>query len=155
MKDFSSKWCSWIQQIVFKGSVGIKVNSNIGHNFQTKKAVRHVDPLSPILFNLIVDILAILINRSKELGHFSGVIPHLVDGDLSTLQYVDDTIIFLENDRQGPRIWSFCYVHLSNYLASRSTFIKVNYSVMEMKKSLRKSTHRFLGVGRAPSLFII
>jgi hypothetical protein len=40
MKDFSPKWCLWIQQIVFKGSVGIKVNSSIGHNFQTKKGVR-------------------------------------------------------------------------------------------------------------------
>jgi hypothetical protein len=40
MKDFSPKWCSWIQQIVSKGSVGIKVNSSIGHNFQTKKGVR-------------------------------------------------------------------------------------------------------------------
>jgi hypothetical protein len=57
----------------------------------------------PILFNLIVDMLEILINRSKELEHFSGVIPHLVDDDLSILQYADDTIIFLENDRQGAR----------------------------------------------------
>jgi hypothetical protein len=57
----------------------------------------------PILFNLIVDMLAILINRSKELGHFSRVIPHLVDGDLSILQYADDTIIFLENDHQGAK----------------------------------------------------
>jgi hypothetical protein len=40
MKGFSSKWCSWIEQVVTKGSVGIKVNNGIGHNFQTKKGVR-------------------------------------------------------------------------------------------------------------------
>jgi hypothetical protein len=40
MKDFSSKWCSWIKQVVTKGNVGIKVNNNIGQNFQTKKGVK-------------------------------------------------------------------------------------------------------------------
>jgi hypothetical protein len=52
----------------------------------------------PILFNLIVDILTALIRRSKDLCHFSWVIPHLVDVGLSILQYVDDTLFFLEND---------------------------------------------------------
>jgi hypothetical protein len=103
MKGFSSKWCSRIEQVVTKRSVGIKVNNEIGHNFQTKKGVRQGDPLSPILFNLIVDMLAILISRSKELGHVPGVVRHLVDDSLSILQYADDTIIFLENDQQGAK----------------------------------------------------
>jgi hypothetical protein len=90
MKGFSSKWCSQIEQVVTKGSVGIKVNNEIGHNFQTKKGVRQGDPLSPILFNLIVDMLAILVSRSKELGHVPGVVRHLVDDSLSILQYADD-----------------------------------------------------------------
>jgi hypothetical protein len=44
MKGFSSKWCSWIQQIVSKGGLGMKVNSSIGHNFHTKKGVRQGGP---------------------------------------------------------------------------------------------------------------
>ena len=40
MKGFLEKWCSWIQSFVSKGSVGIKVNDNIGKNFQTKKGLR-------------------------------------------------------------------------------------------------------------------
>jgi hypothetical protein len=48
MKGFSPRWASWIQQVTFKGSVGIKVNDNIKHYFQTKKGVRQGDPLSPI-----------------------------------------------------------------------------------------------------------
>jgi hypothetical protein len=47
--------------------------------------------------------LAVLISRSKDLCHFNGVIPHLVDGDLSILQCADNSIIFLENDRQGAK----------------------------------------------------
>jgi hypothetical protein len=44
--------------------------------------------------------LAIMINRAKEDGQVSGIIPHLVDEGVSILQYADDTIIFLEHDLQ-------------------------------------------------------
>jgi hypothetical protein len=36
MKGFSPKWCRWIQNMVSGGSVGIKVNDDIGPYFQTK-----------------------------------------------------------------------------------------------------------------------
>jgi hypothetical protein len=42
--------------------------------------------------------LAIMVNRAKRDGQFEGLIPHLVDGGLSILQYADDTLLFLEHD---------------------------------------------------------
>jgi hypothetical protein len=51
-----------------------------------------------MLFNIVADMLAILIERAKEVGQIEGVIPHLVDGGLSILQYADDTILFMEHD---------------------------------------------------------
>jgi hypothetical protein len=83
--------------------VGIKINDQVGNNFQTKKGLRQGDPLSPILFNNVVDMLAILINRAKLEGHIDGVVPHLVDDGLSILQYVDDTIIFLDHNPSKVR----------------------------------------------------
>jgi hypothetical protein len=74
------------------------VNDEIGHFFQTRKGLRQEDTLSPILFNVVADMLSILINRAKEEGQFDGIIPHLVDGGLSILQYVDDTVLFLDHD---------------------------------------------------------
>jgi hypothetical protein len=32
------------------------------------------------------------------MAKIEGVIPHLVDGGLSILQYADDTILFMEHD---------------------------------------------------------
>jgi hypothetical protein len=56
-------------------------------------------------FHLIVNekhcqknMLAIMIARAKEDGQVDGLIPHLVDVGISILQYVDDTIIFMEHD---------------------------------------------------------
>jgi hypothetical protein len=36
MKGFAPKWCRWIQSMVTGGSVGIKINDDIGPYFQTK-----------------------------------------------------------------------------------------------------------------------
>lgn len=66
MKGFSSTWCDWIKGFIQGGHVEIKVNDQVGHNFQTLKALRQGDPLSPILFYIILDMLAILINLAKE-----------------------------------------------------------------------------------------
>ena len=87
MKGFPEKWCSWIQSFVSKGSVGVKVNDDIGKIFQTKKGLRQGDPLSPLMFNLVADMLAILIARAREDGQISGLIPHLIDDGLSVLQF--------------------------------------------------------------------
>ena len=78
--------------------MGIKINDSIGPYFQTKKGLRQGDPLSPILFNIVADMLAILIGRAKNEGHVNGIIPHLVDDGLSILQYADDTILFMDHN---------------------------------------------------------
>ena len=36
-------------------------------------------------------------------GQIVGVVPHLVDGGLSILQYADDTILFMEHDMEKAR----------------------------------------------------
>ena len=98
MKGFASHWCDWVARFVQGGSVGIRVNDDIGHYFQTLKGLRQGDSLSPLLFNLVVDMLAILISRAKEDGQVGGLVSHLVEGGVSILQYADDTILFLEHD---------------------------------------------------------
>jgi hypothetical protein len=51
-----------------------------------------------MLFNIVANMLAIMIEHAKIDGQFEGVIPHFVDGGLSILQYADDTILFMEHD---------------------------------------------------------
>ena len=41
--------------------------------------------MSPILFNIVVDMLTILIGRAKENDQVGGLVPHLVEGGVSIL----------------------------------------------------------------------
>jgi hypothetical protein len=98
IKGFSQKWCHWINQFISKGSVGVKVNDDIGVYFQIKKGLRQGDPMSPLLFNLVTDMLAVLISRAKYNGQINGLVPHLIEGGNSILQYADDIILFMERN---------------------------------------------------------
>jgi hypothetical protein len=51
-----------------------------------------------MLFNILADMVAIMIERAKNDGIIEGAIPHLVDGGLSILQYADDMILLMEQD---------------------------------------------------------
>jgi hypothetical protein len=56
-----------------------------------------------MLFNIVADMLAILIDQTKFEGQIECVIPHLVDGGLSILQYANDTILFMDHDLEKAR----------------------------------------------------
>jgi hypothetical protein len=51
-----------------------------------------------MIFNVVADILAVMVKRAKSDGQIEGVIPHLVNGGLYILQYAYDTILFMEYD---------------------------------------------------------
>ena len=76
MKGFSTQWCNWIESIVSGGNVGVKVSDDIGDFFQTRKGLRHGDPLSPVLFNVVADMLAVLVLRARCSNQIQGAVPH-------------------------------------------------------------------------------
>ena len=148
MKGFDPKWCQWINDYIKKGSVGIRVNDDIGHNFQTRKGLRQGDPLSPILFNVVADMLAILISRAKKDGQVAGLIPHLVEGAVSILQYADDTIIFMDHDLEKALNMKLILCIFEQLSSLKINFIRVNYSILARQKKWKKIISLCLGVLR-------
>jgi hypothetical protein len=61
MKGFPPQWCEWVTRFVQGGSLGIRVNDDIGHYFQTLKGLRQGDSLSSILSNIVADMLALFL----------------------------------------------------------------------------------------------
>jgi hypothetical protein len=95
---FWPKWIFWIKSFIKGGSVVVNVNNDVRHFFQTRKCLRQGDPISSILFNIVTDMLAVLIKREKDECQISGIVPYLVEDGISILQYTDDTIIFMNHD---------------------------------------------------------
>ncbi|WVZ97109.1 hypothetical protein U9M48_042666 [Paspalum notatum var. saurae] len=64
------------------------------------KGLRHGDPLSPILYNIMVDMLALIIARANNNGQVKGAIP----------QYADDTVIFLDHDLEQSKTYEIDFI---------------------------------------------
>jgi hypothetical protein len=57
-------------------------------------------PLSPLLFNLVVDILTRMLQKVVGEGLIRGLGTYLIEGGVISLQYTDDTIIFVGHDEE-------------------------------------------------------
>lgn len=76
--------------------MAVNLNGEIGPCFRSYKGLRQGDPLSPLLFNLVVDALSEILRTTRDRGVIHGVVPGLMEGGLTNLQYEDDTVLFLQ-----------------------------------------------------------
>jgi hypothetical protein len=95
-KGFSAVVVHWLMQLVSGGQTASNLNGEIGTYFRNTRGVRKGDPLSPLLFDFMADSLAAILTRAKEAGHLQGVVPHLIPGGVTHLQYTDDTMVMIE-----------------------------------------------------------
>jgi retron-type reverse transcriptase len=79
-KGFPVKFVSWVMKSIKRGKVAVRVNDIIGPYFESKKGLRQGDPISPILFDIAIDVLTLLIKKACENGLLEGVLTHLVEG---------------------------------------------------------------------------
>lgn len=102
-KGFSPKFIGWIMQTIERGKVAVMVNDQIGPFLRHKKGLRQGDPLSPILFNIAIDILNLLLVRAQELGLIKSLVHDLIPNGINMLQYADDTIFMFKDDLESAR----------------------------------------------------
>jgi hypothetical protein len=127
LKEFPDKWVEWIKQAVQGGRVSINVNNEHGRYFRTFKDLRQGDPLSLLLFNLVVDALSALLEAASRNGRISGLVPHLVEGGLTHLQYVDDTVVMIQMEEESMvnlKLVLYCFESMSE--------MEINYHKSEV-----------------------
>jgi hypothetical protein len=92
------------------GIVSINVNGEHGAYFRIFKGLRQENPLSTLLFNL---------DAAKEKGTIIGLVPHLVGGGVTHLQYADDTVVLVQSNKESIlnlKLIFYCFESMSiNY----------------------------------------
>ena len=127
IRGFSPMWIRLIMSIVRNGSVGVKINQVEGPFFRTGKGLRQGDPLSPILFNLVVDVVTRMLGKAAAHNLIQGLCPDALPGGVICLQYADDTILFVANDlgkASNLKMVLSCFEQVSG--------MKINYSKSEL-----------------------
>jgi hypothetical protein len=64
------------------------------------KGLRKGNPIAPLLFNCVVDVFSRMLVKGTKCGLIRGLCPNFIPGGVVSLQYADDTLLFLENDPQ-------------------------------------------------------
>jgi len=99
-RGFGGRWRGWLRQVVRGGSICIRINDENSIFFKSGKGLRQGDPLSPLLFNLVADVFSRMLMKAARHGLVTGLLPQVVEGGIISLQYADDTLLFLENNME-------------------------------------------------------
>jgi hypothetical protein len=62
------------------------------------------------------EVLALLMKKALEEGVIQWLVPHLVDGEIAILQYVDDTILPLEDSLENAGNMKFILCSFQQFL---------------------------------------
>jgi hypothetical protein len=95
---FLETWIHQVMSTVQGGQVCVNVNGERTQYFKTYQGLRQGDPLSPLLFNIIAEVLATLLRKALNLGLIKEVMSHLIPEGITHIQYADDTILMVAGD---------------------------------------------------------
>jgi hypothetical protein len=123
IRGFSPRWAAWIMKVVMGGYISISLNDECSAYFHPGKGLKQGDPLSPLLFNLVVDVFTRLLIKAARKEYIVGLMDSLYPEGIISLQYADDTLLFLKHDYQVA--W-----HLTWLLVcfEKRSGMKINYN---------------------------
>ena len=77
------------------------INGSPSREFIPERGLRQGDPLSPLLFNLVGEVLHCMLSKAERVGLFQGVNFGNNGDTVSHLQYADDTVLFIKDDTES------------------------------------------------------
>lgn len=95
-KGFGNKWMNWIMGCLDHPHFSVMINGSSKGFFPSSRGLRQGDPLSPLLFTLVADGFSALISMAIEKRIIKGFDSSSSGLSVSHLQFVDDTICFVE-----------------------------------------------------------
>jgi hypothetical protein len=71
-RGFGNKWVKWIMRLVKGGSICISLNDENSAYFNPGKGLRQGDLLSPLLFNLVIDVFTRMLIQAAKRDYIIG-----------------------------------------------------------------------------------
>ena len=88
---FSRRWVNWISIILSSVSTRVILNGAPGQRICHARGLRQGDPLSPLLFVLVMEVLNALLKLVDEKGLLFALHPKVTE---RAFMYADDVVIF-------------------------------------------------------------
>lgn len=101
--NFDQKWCRWIQALLHSVRISVLVNGIPSKEFAPLRGLRQGDPISPLLFNIVGQVLSSMISTAAKKGIFKGISLGNDTEQITHLQFADDTVVFLDGSAESAR----------------------------------------------------
>jgi len=113
--------------------VGVNLNGEESSFFKPGKGLRQGGPISPLLFNLVGDVLTRMLSKVVENNLIGGLLTDFKDGGVVSLQYADDTILFSDCDGTHLRNLKCCLAWFEHLSGMRINFHKSELIPMNLE----------------------
>uniref|UniRef100_A0A2N9GXU6 Reverse transcriptase domain-containing protein n=1 Tax=Fagus sylvatica TaxID=28930 RepID=A0A2N9GXU6_FAGSY len=127
---FGRRWRLWIESCISSVQFSVLVNGSPEGFFSCSRGLRQGDPLSPLLFLLVMEVLSRMLRKVEEEGLIRGFRAgsNAAEGlCISHLLYADDTILFCDADLD-----QLVYVRMVLTCFEAVTGLRVNMAKSEM-----------------------
>lgn len=102
-RGFGSRWIGWIRCILISSKANILINGSPNGYIRYKRGLWQGDPLSPLLFVLVTDVLSAMFTHALRSNILIGV-PIGGFGRRCNLHYADDLLIMTTGGLKDLRI---------------------------------------------------
>lgn len=131
--NFGPRWINWIKSIFNTIRISILVNGSPTNEFSPSRGLRQGDPLSPLFFNIVRQVLHHLLDIAKQQGKLTGIDIGQDNITLTHLQFADDTLLLINGDDEsisGVKRILIIFQLLSGLKVNfhKSELIAMNYS---------------------------
>ncbi|XP_020262363.1 uncharacterized protein LOC109838323 [Asparagus officinalis] len=121
-RGFDNKWCSWILHIISSSNCAVLVNGSPSKFLYYKRGLKQGDPLSSMLFNIVVDALNRMIMNNVEEGLLSSLGLREPLNQLRILQFAD-ILLFVKSSSNDIFILKTIL-----YIFEEISGLSINYS---------------------------
>ena len=127
---FGSRWQSWIRACISMVQFSVLINGSPAGFFKSTRGLRQRDPLSPLLFLLVMEILSKMLMKVEDNGLIRGFLASRSDVDelcISHLLFADDTMVMCDADPE-----QLMYLKLVMTCFKATTGLRVNMAKSEI-----------------------